>query len=1079
MAGNHNAHGWTWVFGKNKNPQSKPIVNPFVKDVEKIAMSFFVTNFPESLDAKNLWKEFQRFGRIVDAFIANKRSKTGKCFSFVRFLGVRNGEDFAKTMSNIWIGSYHLFVSISKFERASKIDTKYVPKFNVPQAPPSSGNKGPSLFPARQSYASVANGGGMRALLMFLFTTLEAYGFGFNSKTLSHVKLSRKMNLSSLFGLSSGNLMKKDGEAESHTSNEEENPMDTLDDFVEQVVEEKGKSHSTNEGSHVETASSGGKPPGFENVVRKEDILHLVPTKEDSVVNSKEKEKKASDSDVSIPPGFKSLVKRDNECKCVLKEDVHMAIGASAWINGIFLSINIRGSKDEERKRLKSMWGNFNFDYACSMARGRSGGIITMWDPNVFTKNRIWCNDNYVIVEGKWKNSVEDYFLINVYGPQQQPEKYILWDLLRSFIQNHQGNFILFGDLNEVRCETERFGSNFSSSDAAIFNAFIQDVGLIDLPMGGKMFTWMNKSGSKLSKLDRFLISNNVLLALSNLQVTFKVYHSWFERCDFDNVVKETWNSLAANDDGLSLPLHEKVKDCHVAKSLQTGFPRASILVNGSPTSKFSLKRGLRQGDPLSPFLFIIVMEGLHIALKDGLTANIFQGLKINISKSNLYGVGVSSDDIESMAAGTGCSASNLPFSYLGLPIGSNMNRIANWNSLIERFKIRLSGWKANMLSSGGRLTLIKSVLGSLGIYYFSIFKVPEAVLKTLESLRASFFWGATGDTRKLAWIKWSNILASLDKGGLGVGIGTIYHLHSSGYVPLNSLRYQVGDGSMIGFWKDTWLGDAPLFSFILGNILIICYDRYYPPRHMIWCKISSSEVQLPIFGGLFVVGVSLKSRRYLPVMNGTYGTPRGKLQKSRKTELMSFSPPLVGCFGEVKKLQNQGVNIFDYIRIKIGNGDNTSFWKDKWHNEGVLKDVFPRLYALERHQNVTIHTKLIDYSLVNSFRRNPRSGVEEFQLDNLSRLVSTITLSSAVDRYVWSLENSGEFSVKSIRQVIDANCFPVIHSATRWVKSVPLKVNIMAWKIKMDGLPTRMNISRRGIEIDSIVCPICNSGAC
>ncbi|GJS74020.1 RNA-directed DNA polymerase, eukaryota, reverse transcriptase zinc-binding domain protein [Tanacetum coccineum] len=160
MAGNHNAHGWTWVFGKNKNPQSKPIVNPFVKDVEKIAMSFFITNFPESLDAKNLWKEFQRFGRIVDAFIANKRSKTGKRFGFVRFLGVRNGEDFSKTMSKIWVGSYHLFVSISKFERTSKTDTKSVPKFNVPQAPPSNGNKGPSLFPARQSYASVANGGG-------------------------------------------------------------------------------------------------------------------------------------------------------------------------------------------------------------------------------------------------------------------------------------------------------------------------------------------------------------------------------------------------------------------------------------------------------------------------------------------------------------------------------------------------------------------------------------------------------------------------------------------------------------------------------------------------------------------------------------------------------------------------------------------------------------------------------------------------------------------------------------------------------------------------------------------------------
>ncbi|GKD94169.1 hypothetical protein Tco_1374006, partial [Tanacetum coccineum] len=112
---------------------------------------------------------------------------------------------------------------------------------------------------------------------------------------------------------------------------------------------------------------------------------------------------------------------------------------------------------------------------------------------------------------------------------------------------------------------------------------------------------------------------------------------------------------------------------------------------------------------------------------------------------------------------------------------------------------------------------------------------------------------------------------------------------------------------------------------------------------------------------------------------------------------------------------------------------------------EKSLRKIESRYCA--KPEIVTIHTKLIDYSLVNSFRRNPRSGVEEFQLDNLSRLVSTITLSSAVDRYVWSLENSGEFSVKSIRQVIDANCFPVIHSATRWVKSVPLKVDVSSYE--------------------------------
>nr|GEW98540.1 hypothetical protein [Tanacetum cinerariifolium] len=66
---------WTWVFDKNKHHQTKPIDNPYVKDVDKIATSFFVTNFPNSLDAKNLWKEFLPFGRIDDAFIANKRSK--------------------------------------------------------------------------------------------------------------------------------------------------------------------------------------------------------------------------------------------------------------------------------------------------------------------------------------------------------------------------------------------------------------------------------------------------------------------------------------------------------------------------------------------------------------------------------------------------------------------------------------------------------------------------------------------------------------------------------------------------------------------------------------------------------------------------------------------------------------------------------------------------------------------------------------------------------------------------------------------------------------------------------------------
>nr|GFA42977.1 RNA-directed DNA polymerase, eukaryota, reverse transcriptase zinc-binding domain protein [Tanacetum cinerariifolium] len=239
-------------------------------------------------------------------------------------------------------------------------------------------------------------------------------------------------------------------------------------------------------------------------------------------------------------------------------------------------------------------------------------------------------------------------------------------------------------------------------------------------------------------------------------------------------------------------------------------------------------------------------------------------GIKINIHKSNVYGIGVSTDEVSHMTNNTGCASGSFSFVYLGLPIGANMCLTSNWKILIDRFLAKLSNWKENLLSIGGRLTLIKSVLGSLGIYYLSIFKVPECTLKSLESIRASFFWGGYQNLRKLAWIKWPNILSFLDKCVLGIGnlksfnlallqkwswrmyfnlnafwvkvikalhgyeggfdyhgcktngiwakiVGSSNYLHSSGILPGDSIRFQVGCGNLIRFWKDTWLGNSPL----------------------------------------------------------------------------------------------------------------------------------------------------------------------------------------------------------------------------------------------------------------------------
>ncbi|GJT08499.1 RNA-directed DNA polymerase, eukaryota, reverse transcriptase zinc-binding domain protein [Tanacetum coccineum] len=86
--------------------------------------------------------------------------------------------------------------------------------------------------------------------------------------------------------------------------------------------------------------------------------------------------------------------------------------------------------------------------------------------------------------------------------------------------KHHVERVILFGDLNEVRemRREEVMALLFLVGDATIFNSFIHDTGLIDLPMGGRHFTWVNKFGSKMRKLDRFLISDDVLYSNTNLK---------------------------------------------------------------------------------------------------------------------------------------------------------------------------------------------------------------------------------------------------------------------------------------------------------------------------------------------------------------------------------------------------------------------------------------------------------------------------------------------------------------------------------------------------------------------------------
>jgi len=195
-----------------------------------------------------------------------------------------------------------------------------------------------------------------------------------------------------------------------------------------------------------------------------------------------------------------------------------------------------------------------------------------------------------------------------------------------------------------------------------------------------------------------------------------------------------------------------------------------SVLVNGSPTSEFKPMRGLRQGDSLASFLFIIVVEGLAGLVRQALKANFLQGmkvgrseieicmlrfandtlfmctdnysnvvaikailrcyelasrLKINFRKSKLEGLNVDRNFLVYFAKTLNCTQMKAPFKYLGMEVGDHPRKKQFWEPIVNKIKKRLSGWKGRYLSLAGRICLIKSVFTTLPLFYMSFFKAP------------------------------------------------------------------------------------------------------------------------------------------------------------------------------------------------------------------------------------------------------------------------------------------------------------------------------------------------------------------